>query len=99
MIRLLKGEVLKLSTIRLTYGLLAIAAALTALFAALEASRAGGAGTGVSPVSTASGLATVSTVTGFAMLFAAVLGAIVTSGEFRHASATLTYQTTPRRDR
>jgi ABC-2 type transport system permease protein len=99
MIRLIRAELLKLGTIRLTYGLLAVAAALTALFATLEASRAGNADTGVAPLSTASGLSTVTTVTGFAMLFAAVLGAIVTSGEFRHASATLTYQATPRRDR
>jgi ABC-2 type transport system permease protein len=99
MIRLIRAELLKLGTIRLTYGLLAVAAALTALFATLEASRAGSADTGVAPLSTASGLSTVTRVTGFAMLFAAVLGAIVTSGEFRHASATLTYQATPRRDR
>jgi ABC-2 type transport system permease protein len=97
--RLVHGELLKLVTIRLTYGLLATAAVLTVLFATLESSRAGGAGTGVAPISTASGLATVTTVTGFAMLFAAVLGAIVASGEFRHASATLTYQATPRRGR
>lgn len=99
MIRLIRAELLKLRTIRLTYGLLAIAAALTALFATLEASRAGSVGTGVAPISTASGLSTVTTVTGFAMLLAAALGAIITTGEFRHASATLTYQATPRRER
>ena len=99
MIRLIRAELLKLSTIRLPYGLLTIAAALTALFATLEASRAGSAGTGVARLTTASGLSTVTTVTGFAMLLAAVLGAIVTTGEFRHASATLTYQATPRRTR
>ena len=99
MTRLIHTELFKLLTIRLTYALLATAAALTAFFATLEASRAGTAGTGVSPISTASGLSTVTTVTGFAMLFAAVLGAIVASGEFRHASATLTYQATPRRER
>jgi len=99
MTRLIRTELLKLRTIRLTYGLLATVAALTALFATLEASRAGTAGTGVAPISTASGLSTVTTVTGFAMLIAAVLGAIVASGEFRHASATLTYQATPHRER
>jgi ABC-2 type transport system permease protein len=99
MIRLIRAELLKLGTIRLTYGLLTVAAALTALFATLEASRAGSPDTGVAAISTASGLSTVTTVTGFAMLFAAVLGAIVTSGELRHGSATLTYQATPRRER
>jgi ABC-2 type transport system permease protein len=99
MIRLTRTELLKLRTIRMTYGLLTTAAVLTGLFAALEASRAGNAGTGVAPISSASGLSTVTTVTGFAMLFAAVLGAIVASGEFRHASATLTYQATPHRGR
>jgi ABC-2 type transport system permease protein len=99
MSRLIRAELTKVLTIRLTYGLLAVAAALTALFATLEASRAGDAGTGVAAISSASGLSTVTTVTGFAMLFAAALGAIVTTGEFRHASATLTYQAEPRRER
>jgi ABC-2 type transport system permease protein len=98
MIRLIRAEQLKLRTIRLTHGLLTIAAALTALFATLEASRAGSPDTGTAAISAASGLSTVTTVTGFAMLFAAMLGAIATSGEFRHASATLTYQATPRRE-
>jgi ABC-2 type transport system permease protein len=97
MTRLIHAEMLKLITIRLTYGLLAATAALTALFAVLEGSRAGSAGSGVAPISTASGLSTVTTVTGFAMLFAAVVGAIVASGEFRHSTATLTYQAAPRR--
>jgi ABC-2 type transport system permease protein len=44
-------------------------------------------------------LRTVTTVTGFSMLMAAVLGAIVANGEFRHATATLTYLETPRRSR
>jgi hypothetical protein len=41
----------------------------------------------VAPISTASGLTTVTTVTGFSMLLSAVLGVIVVSGEFRHNSA------------
>lgn len=98
MMRLIRSELLKLRTTRLTFGLLAIAAGLTVLFATLEASRAGSPDTGVGAISTASGLSTVTTVTGFAMLCAGVLGAIVTSGEFRHATATLTYQATPCRE-
>jgi ABC-2 type transport system permease protein len=99
MTRLIRTELLKLRTMRLPYGLLAIAAALTALFSLLENNQAGAAGSGLPPISTADGLRTVTTVTGFAMLFAAVLGSIVANGEFRHSTATLTYLSTPRRGR
>jgi ABC-2 type transport system permease protein len=96
MTRLVRVELLKLRTMRVTYGLLAGAVAITALFASLEASRAGRA---VPPVGTAAGLGDVTTVSGVAMILAAVLGVIVTSGEFRHTSATLTYLATPDRRR
>jgi ABC-type transport system involved in multi-copper enzyme maturation permease subunit len=99
MIRLVRIEWLKLRTMRVGFGLLATSAALTALFASLEASRAGNAQSGVAPLFTASGLATVTTVTGWSMIFAAVLGVIVTSGEHRHYTATLTYLATPNRRR
>jgi ABC-type transport system involved in multi-copper enzyme maturation permease subunit len=99
MTRPFRTELLKLATMRLTYGLLAVAGALSALFSLLENNRAGAAGTGVPPISTAAGLGTVTTVTGFAMLFAAVLGSIVANGEFRHSTATLTYLATPKRTR
>ena len=97
MIRLIRTELLKLRTMRVTYGLLLIAAAVTALFASLQASGAGRKV--VAPISTAAGLSSVTTVTGFAMVIAAVLGVIITSGEFRHSSATLTYLATPNRGR
>jgi ABC-type transport system involved in multi-copper enzyme maturation permease subunit len=99
MTRLIRTELLKLATMRLTYGLAAVAAALTALFCLLENNQAGASGTGVPPISTPDGLRTVTTVTGFAMLFAAVLGSIIANGEFRHSTATLTYLATPRRAR
>ena len=41
MTRLVRVELLKLRTMRVTYGLLAAAVAVTALFASLEASRTG----------------------------------------------------------
>jgi ABC-2 type transport system permease protein len=97
MIRLVRIELLKLRTTRLTYGLLAAAAALTALDAVLRAARAGLGK--IAPLSTATGLANVLTVTGFAMLIACVLGVTVSSGEFRHQTATLTYLEFPRRSR
>jgi ABC-2 type transport system permease protein len=96
---LVRVELLKLRTMRLTYGLLATGAALSALFSLLESSRAGANGSGVPPISTADGLRTVTTVTGFAMLLAAVLGSIIANGEFRHSTATLTYLGTPKRQR
>jgi ABC-2 type transport system permease protein len=100
MTRLVRTELLKLRTMRLTWGLLAVSAALSVLFTILEDGRAAGRrGSGVPALSTAAGLRTVTTITGFAMLFAAVLGTIVASGEFRHATATLTYLATPRRSR
>jgi ABC-2 type transport system permease protein len=99
MTRLVRTELLKLATMRLSYGMLGIAAALSALFALLENSQAGSAGTGVPTISTADGLRTVTTVTGFAMLFAAVFGSIAANGEFRHQTATLTYLGTPKRVR
>ncbi|HWG12209.1 MAG TPA: hypothetical protein VG268_02940 [Streptosporangiaceae bacterium] len=97
MTRLVRTELLKLSTIRVTWVLLAGAAGLSALFASLEAYRAGNSGSGVPPITTATGLLTVTTVTGFGMLLAAVLGLISATGEFRHGSATLTYLATPNR--
>lgn len=97
--RLIRAELLKLRTARVNYGLLLTAAALTALFATLEAARAGNGSSGVAPISTASGLTTVTTVTGFAMLLAAVMGVIVASGEFRHNTATFTYLAAPARAR
>jgi ABC-type transport system involved in multi-copper enzyme maturation permease subunit len=99
MIRLVRIEWLKLRTMRVGFAVLATSAVLTALFASLEATRAGNGQSGVAPLYTASGLGTVTTVTGWSMIFAAVLGVIVTSGEDRHTTATLTYLATPNRRR
>jgi len=99
MTRLVRIEWFKLRTMRVGFGLLAISATLTALFASLEASRAGNGQSAVAPLYTSSGLGTVTTVTGWSMIFSAVLGVIVTSGEFRHYTATLTYLATPNRRR
>ncbi len=97
MIRLIRVELVKIRTTRLTYGLLATAVALTALFTALEASRAGSGP--VAPLSTAAGLDAVITGGVWALLLAAVLGVTVSSGEYRHATITATYLVSPRRDR
>lgn len=97
MIRLAMIELRKLGTTRLTYGLLAAAAGVSALFAVLfEVARTGAR---AAPVSTASGLGRITTDTGFALLLAAVLGVTVSSGEFRHQTATATYLAFPLRGR
>jgi ABC-2 type transport system permease protein len=96
MIRLIRVELLKLRTTRLTYGLLATAAALTGVFAVIEAARAGTGG-GPAPLSTASGLNDVITAGIWALVLATVMGVTVSSGEFRHGTATLTYLATPHR--
>jgi len=98
MIRLIRVELLKLRTTRLTYGLLATAAALTGVFAVIEAARAGTGG-GPAPLSTASGLNDVITAGIWALVLATVMGVTVSSGEFRHGTATLTYLATPHRGR
>jgi hypothetical protein len=99
MTRSVRIELLKLRSTRLPFALAGLAAALTAIFSLLEGSRAGSSGTGVAPLSTAAGLSVVTTVTGFAMLVAAVAGVTIAAGEFRHQDATLTYLATPNRSR
>jgi ABC-type transport system involved in multi-copper enzyme maturation permease subunit len=95
--KLIRIELLKIRTTRLTYGLLATAAGLTALLTVL---RAATAGTGhAQPLYTAAGLTTVLTVIGFALLITTVFGVTVSSGEFRHNTATATYLAAPNRSR
>ena len=95
---LIRAEWLKLRTTRLSYGLLATAVGLTGLFTVLEASRAG-VGRPVPPLNTASGLNTVITGGVWGLLLAAVLGVTLSSGEFRHRTATMTYLASPHRGR
>lgn len=91
-------EMLKAGSVRLSYGLLVAAVALSALFALLlTVARVGGGA--ASPISTAAGLTRVTTTSGIALLLAAVFGATLASGEFRHGTATLTYLSFPRRGR
>ena len=98
MIRQVRIELLKMVTVRLTYGLLAFAVGLTGIFSAIEASRAGSSA-GVAPLNTYAGLATIVTGGVWGLLFAAILGVTISSGEFRHQTATLTYLATPDRTR
>src|ERR1700739_4083644 len=97
MTTLIRMELLKLSTTRLSYGLLFAAAGLTIVFSLLEATRAGTSA--VAPLSTAAGLNAVITGGTLALLLATVLGVTVSSGEFRHGTATVTYLSVPHRNR
>jgi len=96
--RLVRVELRKLATTRLSYGLLATSAGLTALWTTLEASRAGTSG-GPAPLSSYSGLTSIVTGGVWGLILAAVLGVIISSGEFRHHTATLTYLAAPDRSR
>jgi ABC-2 type transport system permease protein len=97
MITLIRMELLKLRTTRLSYGLLFTAAGLTLGFSLLEATRAGTSA--VAPLSTAAGMNSVITGGTLALLLATVLGVTVSSGEFRHGTATATYLAVPQRNR
>jgi ABC-2 type transport system permease protein len=95
---LIRTELFKLRTARLSYGLLATGAGLTVIFSLLEAARSG-PGKAVPALNTVSGLTSVVAGGTWTLLMASVLGGIVSSGEFRHSTATLTYLATPHRSR
>lgn len=97
MIRLIQVELLKLRTVRASYGMLAAAMGLTAVFSIIEAERAGT--NTLPPLSTAAGVNNIITGGVWSLIFAAALGATLASGEFRHATATGTYLVTPDRSR
>lgn len=94
---LIRVELVKIRTARMSFGLLAVAAGMTALIATLDAARSGGKFT--PPLSTSAGLSFIVTVTGFALLMAFILGVVTSSGEFRHGTATFTYLAAPGRGR
>ncbi|HKO27486.1 MAG TPA: hypothetical protein VJU80_08525 [Solirubrobacteraceae bacterium] len=95
--RLTRVELLKIRTTRLTYGLLATATGLTALLTVLRAATAGHGKE--PPLYASAGLTRALTVIGFAFLISIVFGATVSSGEFRHSTATVTYLAFPNRTR
>lgn len=98
MITAIRAELYKITTTRMSYGFLGIAAGLTAMVTIVLSAQAG-SGSMVPSLATAAGLRDIVTNTGFAMLTAAVFGATVSSGEFRHKTITDTYLDQPDRVR
>jgi ABC-type transport system involved in multi-copper enzyme maturation permease subunit len=96
--RLVRIELVKLTSVRLGYGLLAVSVGLTLLWTTLQASQAGKAN-GPEPLTSYAGQTSIITGGVWGLIFAAVLGATISSGEFRHHTATLTYLATPSRNR
>jgi ABC-2 type transport system permease protein len=93
---MIRTELLKLRTVRMTWGLLAAGAGLTAVFSALEASRAGTSGSyAAGPLYTANGFESVISGGVWGLLFAAIIGVVAVTAEFRHQTITLTYLATP----
>ena len=100
MTQALRAEFLKLRTTKTAAGLTGLSVALTALFAALESATAGtGRGMAIPSLATPAGLRDALASTGFALIAAAVLGTVITCGEFRHKTATGTYLDQPGRTR
>jgi len=96
--RLVRVELLKLTSTRATYGLFAASVGLTLLWTILEASRAG-TPNGPAALSGYAGQAAIITGGVWGLIFAAVLGVTISTGEFHHRTATLTYLATPARTR
>jgi ABC-type transport system involved in multi-copper enzyme maturation permease subunit len=102
MSRAIRTELLKIRTTRLVLGMLGLTAALNGLVAVVTCTKAGNGGGGgltVPPLYTVGGLRMVLTSGGFGLMIAAVFGATVTSGEFRHRTATDTFLDEPNRVR
>jgi ABC-2 type transport system permease protein len=95
---LVRIELFKLTSTRLSYGLLAASVAITLFWTPLEASRAGKTN-GPAPLFTAAGQTSIITGGVWGLIFAAMLGVAISSGEFRHHTATCTYLATPDRGR
>jgi len=100
MIAALRAEFLKLRTTRLVAAMTVLAVAVTALIGVVEAVTAGtGKGMAIPSLATTGGLRDNLASTGFALLVAALLGVVITSGEFRLKTATDTYLDQPDRGR
>lgn len=87
--RLLRSELLKLTTVRTTWLLIGIGLAIEGLFAGLF--------TGLVPASELPALGEIQTGTGLLMAMMLVLGVLSATTEFRHGTASTTFLAVPRR--
>ncbi len=97
MTRLVAGELLKLRTTRLGWGLLLAVAGLTALQVGLTASFAGKQG--APGLDTDEGVRSVWAGAGAGTVLALVVGVIVITGEYRSQTITATFLASPHRSR
>lgn len=97
MLRLLRGEFVKLFTTRLWLWLLLGSVALTVLYASLAIIFANDPDNPTPPLTSAAGQRTVFSVGHGANTLVAVLAAIGITGEFRHRTVNPTFLATPRR--
>ncbi|HEX2274848.1 MAG TPA: hypothetical protein VHG90_13315 [Acidimicrobiales bacterium] len=95
---LLRAELLKLRTIRVTYGLLAGGAAMAAL-SVVAVILTAGREEGGPPLHTAEGVRNVFANGGSISVLTLVLGILVVTGELRHGTITQTFLITPSRSR
>jgi ABC-2 type transport system permease protein len=98
-IALVRSEVRKLTSTQVWFWLLLLSTGIIALFTSLTILTDGGEGNPNPTLLTGEGQRNLLSITGFAGVFAALLGIIGITAEYRHLTITPTFLATPRRNR